>query len=201
MAIWWRYTNVAHRPVVVRSVNEQWIARDGAGHDRERVISHSRGRGGPGDPTRSQDYALRATARPFLIFPAPSISLSYAQLRRLPSDPAGLGAVLDRITAHYRLAKLFRSGQEQTVVKFAVLRYLAQTPAPPGVRASLYRVLASTPGIRLVGRRADIVGRTGTAVAVTLDGAIKFELIIDPSTGRLLQTSRTLLHRSPLMPG
>lgn len=62
-------------------------------------------------------------------------------------------------------------------------------------------MLASTRGIRLLGRRTDSVGRTGTAVAATFGDAIELELIIDPSTGELLQTSRTLLHRSSDMAG
>jgi hypothetical protein len=32
-------------------------------------------------------------------------------------------------------------------------------------------------------------------------GAVELILVIDPSTGRLLQTSRTLLHRSSYMQG
>lgn len=71
-AIWWRYADLASRPIVVRSVDERWIARDGAGRDRTRVISHSRGSGGPGDPTRSTDVALPVTARPFLLSTLPS---------------------------------------------------------------------------------------------------------------------------------
>lgn len=200
-ATWFRYPQLAPRPIVVRSINEQWIARDGTGRERDRVVSRSRGRGGRGDPTRSTDYRLRATARPFLISPAPWISLSYTQLRRLPANPAGLRAAVERIAAQHHLDKLLPSSQSQALVKFAFLGGLAQTPAPPKVRAALYRVLASTPGIGLVGSRTDSVGRTGIALAVTLAGAIRLELIIDPSTGDLLQTSRTLLHRSSLMEG
>ncbi len=200
-ATWFRYTQLAPRPIVVRSIHEEWIARDGIGRDRDHVISHSRGSGGPGDPARSTDDRLRATVRPFLLSSVPSISLSYTQLRRLPADPTGLSAVVDRIATRSHVALSVPSGQLQAVVKFALLRGLAQTPAPTGVRAALYRVLASTPGIRLVGRLTDSVGRTGVALAVTLAGAIQLELIIDPSTGDLLQTSRTLLHRSSLMAG
>ncbi len=200
-ATWFRYTQLTPRPIVVRSIHEEWIARDGTGRNRNDVVSGSRGPGGPGDPTRSTDDRLRATARPFLLSTVPSISLSYRQLRRLPADPAGLTAVVDRIATRSRVALSFPGGQLQAVVKFALLRGLAQTPAPPRVRAALYRVLATTPGIRLVGRRTDSVGRTGVALAVTLAGAVRLELIIDPSTGDLLQTSRTLLHRSPLMAG
>jgi len=60
-------------------------------------------------------------------------------------------------------------------------------------------VLAATPVIRLLGRTPDSIGRYGMAVAVEVQD-IQLEMIIDPSTGQLLQTSRTILHRSRLYP-
>ncbi len=39
------------------------------------------------------------------------------------------------------------------------------------------------------------------AVAASLVGPVELMLVIDPSTGRLLQTSRTLLHRSSYIQG
>jgi hypothetical protein len=88
----------------------------------------------------------------------------------------------------------------ETVLRFGVLRGVAESPTPARVRAAVYRALALTPGIRLLGRRSDTAGRTGMAVAANL-GAEELMLIIDPSTGQLLQTSRTLLHRSVYMQG
>jgi hypothetical protein len=64
----------------------------------------------------------------------------------------------------------------------------------------VYRVLAATPGIRLLGRTRDSIGRYGMDVAVDVQD-VRLELIIDPSTGALLQTSRTILPRSSLDPG
>jgi hypothetical protein len=75
-----------------------------------------------------------------------------------------------------------------------MLRELAELPTSAALRAALYRVLATTPGIRLLGRTPDSIGRDGTAVAVDVEDA-QLELILDPATGELLQTSRTLLHR------
>ena len=46
-ATWFRYTQLAPRPIVVRSIHEEWIARDGTGRDRNDVVSDSRGPGGP----------------------------------------------------------------------------------------------------------------------------------------------------------
>jgi hypothetical protein len=76
-----------------------------------------------------------------------------------------------------------------------MLRGLAEAPTSASVRAALYRVLATTPGIRLLGRTRDSIGRYGIALAVNVEDA-RLELMIDPTTGELLQTSRTLLRRS-----
>jgi hypothetical protein len=199
LALWWRYPSSARRSYVVRSVDEEWVARDGAGRSRTRMLRSGRNaRSG-----RSQVVSLRASARPFIL--ESGLTLSYDQLRALPADPVRLAAAIDRLASvqmrrYAPLAKLFPKAQWHTVVTFSAVRGLADTPASPGVRAALYRVLASTPGIRLLGRRTDSAGRTGTAVAATL-GAFNFTLIIDPSTGTLLQTTRTLLHRSTQDPG
>jgi hypothetical protein len=203
LRIWWRYAG-ARRPYVVQSVAEEWAARDGSGRDRTRVLSVS----GPGPRgvvglTRSGDQRVAATARPFTL--ESGLTLSYDQLRALPSEPARLAATIDRLAARQMhaysvLAKDFPRGQWQTVLRFGAVRGLAQAPASARVRAALYRVLASTPGIRLLGPRTDSVGRPGTAVGATL-GAFDFTLIIDPASGALLQTSRTLLHRSDQDPG
>lgn len=61
-------------------------------------------------------------------------------------------------------------------------------------------LLATTPGIHLLGRTRDSIGRHGMAVAVDVQG-VELEMIIDPTTGELLQTSRTLLYGSSLYPG
>jgi hypothetical protein len=202
VATWFRYAGAGRRTDIVRSVDEEWIARNGSGRERRRVVSHSRGPGGPGDPTRSADERLHASPRPFVLvsLPAPGIALSYAQLRGLPAGADRLSAELERIETAHRLAERFPSPQWQTALTFGLLRGLAEAPAPSRVRAALYRALAATPGVRLLGPRVDSVGRTGTGLAVRL-GAVTLTLIIDQATGELLETSRTLMHRSSLMPG
>ena len=60
--------------------------------------------------------------------------------------------------------------------------------------------MAMTPGVRLLGPGRDILGRRGMVFVDVVD-PFRFELIIDPATGRLLQSSRTLLHRSRLAAG
>jgi hypothetical protein len=197
VAVWWRYAQFSPHPYVVRSIQEEWLARDGHGRSRYHVVGLS----GTGVSrhlplTRSQDAQLRGRqARPFILSSAPVIGLSYAELRDLPTDPTRLGAALDRLAARHHVDQLFPNRDSGTAIRFEMLRELAELPTSASLRAALYRVLATTPKIRLLGRTRDSVGRYGTALAVTVEGA-QLELILNPRTGELLQTRRTLLHRS-----
>jgi hypothetical protein len=197
--VWWRYSQFTSRPYVVRSIQEEWLARDGNGRSRYDVIGVSGARGGGLPLTRSQDARLRAQARPFILSAAPPILVSYEQLRALPTDPGRLSAMLDRLAARYHVDRLFPQRDIRAAIRFAMLRELAELPSSASVRAALYRALAHTPGIRLLGRTQDSIGRYGTALAVDVDGA-RLELILDPASGELLQTSRTLLYRSRAYP-
>jgi hypothetical protein len=195
---WWRYSDFAPRPYVVRSIEEEWVARDGHGRSRNDVI----GLGGAGvhrglPLTRSSDARLRGSPRPFYLSPAPAITLSYAQLRGLPTNPARLGAAIDRLVASHPIDEPLAQREVKTVIRFEIVSSLAEAPTSAALRSALYQVLAVTPGIRLLGRTHDSIGRVGIAVGDTV-GDIEFEVIIDPATGELLQASRTLLHRSKL---
>jgi hypothetical protein len=72
-----------------------------------------------------------------------------------------------------------------------MLRYLTATPAQ---RAALYEVAARIPGVELVGRVTDPVGRNGMAVAMTsgADG-LRHMLVLDPDTGELLSEEQRVL--------
>ena len=69
--------------------------------------------------------------------------------------------------------------QEMFVVIADLLR---ESPAPPKLRAALYEVAGTIPGVRLLGPMTDHAGRHG--VAVSRDGQT---LIFDPDDGRLLE--------------
>jgi hypothetical protein len=195
---WWRYSEFAPHPYVVRSIAELWVARDGRGRSRDHVV----GLGGVGvhrglPLTRSTDARLRGSPRPFYLSPAPEIAVSYAQLRRLPTNPARLGAAIDRLVASHPIDGPLPDREVKTAIRFEIVRALAEAPTSAALRSALYQVLAVTPGIRLLGRTRDSIGRVGMAVGATVSD-IEFEVIIDPATGALLQSSRTLLHRSKL---
>jgi hypothetical protein len=195
IAVWWRYAGFGTHPYVVRSIQEEWRARDGKGRSRYHVVSVT-GASRRLPLTRSEDFHMRrAQQRPFILSSVPEILLSYDQLRRLPTDPARLSVALDRLAARNHVNRLFPQRDIQTAIRFEMLRQLAEAPTSASLRAALYRVLARTPGLHLLGPTADSTGRYGQGVTVNV-GPVELELILDPRTGELLQTSRTLLHRS-----
>ncbi|RKT51798.1 CU044_5270 family protein [Saccharothrix australiensis] len=53
------------------------------------------------------------------------------------------------------------------------------------VRATLYQALAKLPGLEVSEQRANLDGRTGTALGID-DGSRRQEIIIDPETGRFI---------------
>jgi hypothetical protein len=203
IAVWWRYVGHGPYPYVVRSVQQGWLARDGRGRSRYDVVGLSGVHVNRSFPlARSTDSRLPGHKDPFIIstLPSPGILLSYAQLRRLPTDPTRLAAALNSLAARYHVDKLFPQAGYRAAIRWGMLRGLAEAPTSAALRAALYRVLAATPGIRLLGRTRDSIGRYGLAVAVDVQN-VQLEMIIDPTTGELLQTSRRFLYRSKLDPG
>ncbi len=65
---------------------------------------------------------------------------------------------------------------------------LLSTPLPAEVRAAIYRVAATLPGVRYDGHAKDALGRAGIAVAIGTR-AHGMQMIFNPTTGALLQTS------------
>jgi hypothetical protein len=183
----------------LHEVGESWTARDGAGRLRDTVLNravisrHFDVRLGP------STARLRPSAHPFTL--AYPVSLSYSELQRLPRSPKRLATVVGRLadrTARTLRESSFRSAHSEIVLY--ILRSIAVSPAPTAVRAAVYQVMASTPGIKLIGYRRDALGRRGDMFTATL-GPMRAELIINPTSGRLLQFTRILMHRSGLDPG
>jgi hypothetical protein len=180
--------------IFLREVAETWTSRDGGGRTEDIVLNRS---------VIKRDFdirlgpsvgRLRPSTHPFAL--AEPMSLSYAQLRGLPSSPARLARTVNQLadrTARAVREPSSRSGHSELVLY--MLRSIAISPAPTTVRAAVYEVMASTPGIKLLGHRRDALGRRGDLFAATF-GPMRAEIIINPTTGRLLQFSRILMHRS-----
>ena len=86
---------------------------------------------------------------------------------------------------------------EEFQVIAEVLRF---APLSGAQTAAFYQVLATLPGIQLVGPAKDALGRPGTAFAVERGDPTRDELILDPDTGRLLGSRTTLTAPDPAYP-
>jgi hypothetical protein len=122
--------------------------------------------------------------------------------RQLPASPRRLKAMLLR---GYSRAAF--DGQSRASVVFSAIPRLFELPTTPQVRAALYQVLATLPGVTSLGAVRDASGRAGVAVAlsspVTRCGGeykmgrdnplflfprcvVQQRIVIDPQTGQPL---------------
>ena len=114
---------------------------------------------------------------------------------KLPTNPARLGAQLRK-----RAIEGGPPGPAEDFVQVGDL--LRETDAPPALRAALFKVAASIPGVRILGRITDRLGRTGIVVAyLDRPPAGKYrgmyglnELIFAPKTSALLDEQTVLVN-------
>jgi len=87
---------------------------------------------------------------------------------------------------------------------FGTAAEILETPATgisPALRSALFQVMASVSGVQLLGQATDRVGRSGTEIASPISGyGLRYEIIIDRSTGQVLQTQDVLVDPSLLSP-
>jgi hypothetical protein len=120
-----------------------------------------------------------APAGPFF-----SPRLTWDRTLRLPSGTQALRARLQEVTP--------RGGSTFQVIG----GLLTMSPVTPRVRAALYRVLATVPGVKLLGPGKDSQGRDGRWIAEER-GSLRWKLLIEPSTGRLLEQQEVTLRPLP----
>jgi hypothetical protein len=112
-------------------------------------------------------------------------SMSWDQLDALPTDADRLGQVLrEAMTREY--AGLSPEEVGSRPIEELLFERIGDTmrlsPASPELRAALWRVAASIPGVRLLGDTSDSLGRAGVAVELG-----RQRLLVDPDTGELLE--------------
>lgn len=108
--------------------------------------------------------------------------LSWDELLALPTDPAALREKLLDVTpasGHGRDYDLFAAAQQ----------LVTSSPAGPELRRALWKVIADIPRATLLGTTTDTLGRPGTAVRVAFDDWYLITLILDPTTGSVLEVS------------
>lgn len=168
---------------------ESWIGTDGSG----RILETA---GPVSFPSTSDRAKWEAAGSPDLrdqqggddLYQAGE--LSYQDYSNVPKDPT---ALLDAIEE-----RKIVGGPDGDWETFRIVGdLLRETYTVPAVRAALYEVAADLPGVELVGRVTDGIGRPGVAVAYTYDTS-RIEWIFDPQTAELLGESEVLVKDSTL---
>jgi hypothetical protein len=182
-----------HAPSIGVSVlfprtREIWVSPDGSGRLRDKRA------GDPVFTSESSRAAWIAAGSPPLGVDIDADygpgGLHFEDLSALPTDTAALTALVRERASKSAAVPL---DVEMFVVVGDLLR---ETRAAPEVRAALYRVAASIPGVELIGNMQDRAGRQGIAVAKTtyhFGGTQRRTLIFDPTTATLLGEESVLL--------
>jgi hypothetical protein len=180
-------TFLFHQPLV----RESWIGLDGSG----RILNTS---GSVTFPTAIDRATWIAAGSPDLYEGLVEDDefdnlgpdqLTYGDYSDLPTDPE---ALLELIESRELIGG--PSGDWETFNLIGDL--LRETYTLPKVRAALYQVAAELPGVELVGRVVDGMGRAGVAVAyanASSDAPSRWELIFDPVTAKLLGEREVLV--------
>lgn len=135
---------------------ETWIRRDGASWSR---VGSSTGKS---FPVERQEGPGR--------FSIAGVSLTFAQLQKLPTDPAKLTAWI--VKARSNLHPSDRDG----AIDSDLTSLLSDVPVPPSVRAAAFRALAARPNVKDLG---PVTG--GQALQIPILGGTK-KLVVDPAT-------------------
>jgi hypothetical protein len=116
----------------------------------------------------------------------------------LPTDPDAVYERLEQEARDVQDAKGHGVGLYDVMFTL-VGDSLRETNATPAQRAALYEVAARIPGVELVGRVTDRVGRAGMAVAFSnAEVGVRHMLIFDPETAILLGEEQITLEPNEL---
>lgn len=168
---------------------EWWVAADGSYLARTRTYSGGAARAlgtpiGESDLVRS-DKPTKGDGQPK--------QWTYAQLRDLPTDRAGLTRWIDAEVARTPLSPdAPESATNPTARTLATaLDLVTQRLAPPTLRAAGLDVIAALPGVVRLGTATDRVGRTGELIGVPsrFDSSVQDTLLVEPRSGTLLESA------------
>jgi hypothetical protein len=150
------------------------------------------GRCGPGVPAvpSAALKAMRSASKPtYYLYPA---------LNTLPTSPAALRAALYAAAARGGAAWGLPTVHSADAIVASLIETLMGVPMSGPLRASLYELLAQTPGVTLVPNAVDAAGRHGTGIVTNWDypgyGQGTTETIFAPGT-------YTVLGGNNIMPG
>jgi hypothetical protein len=138
--------------------------------------------------TSTYDPSTDPKRGPGAATPASMTNPTPAYLASLPTDRAGLLAVL-----RAEAAKDGPAAESDHLIfkRVSALATAADALLSPRLRAALYQVLATLPGVDRVPGQVDVAGRAGVAIAETDHNGRRTEIIIDPVSSRMIG-SRTV---------
>lgn len=135
----------------------------------------------------------------------PGTGLTMAEVVRLPTSAARLGATLRRMWnsipasggTDTRPDKAGAVGLPDATFNdylFAWASALLSGPATPGTKAAVYQLLAGQPRITIIDSVTDPLGRTGVAIADGQGYGGRDYMIIDPQNAELLAYTTSPVH-------
>ncbi len=157
---------------------QDWVAPDGSGRQVASMPSYCHGAGIPHFMTFSNGQLL-------------ADGLLYSGVADLPTEPA---------TLEHFIVQHFEGGVTQAGATFQFGGTFLQPGAPPAVRAALYRLIGSLPGVQSLGPMNDELGRHGIGVGFTQYG-VRDVLIFDPATSAVLEREGVVVNPSQAMAG
>ena len=159
--------------------DEQWVAPSGSGRDR--VVRGASVFLTPRDRAVAQRYhESTAGIEPSMDTRYLRGMFPYSSPKGLPDQPR---ALLRAIVVRYE------RGRYDRWTTFYRAEELLAASNSPRLRASIFLMLAQLPGVEVLARRTDHLGRTGTAVAVPEGDGVSGVLVFDPRSSKLLETA------------
>ena len=121
--------------------------------------------------------------------------LNAAQFARMPTQPKAVAALLRHYAEQTPCVKHPSSGcSSENQIVWQEALYLLEDPVSAQVRSATFKVMASLPGVRLLGPMTDPLGRSGYGLAAgpLNPGSPYYKavsaVLIDPASGALLAT-------------
>ncbi len=186
---------------LVPTLTETWTARDGSGRSRT-VKGHAEVERVGSKETLKAVLAGMGVATTTVFGESGTSKVPLIDLSRLSTDPSILAKQLLRNEGTLS----YNPDPAGTPIWFQrvqnVIALYRRQVVPPPLQAALLRVLAATPGLVVLGRGHDRVGRAVVAVGFesTANGRpARYELLLDPGSGaiRAFEEAVTTLRVNP----
>ncbi|WP_405144122.1 CU044_5270 family protein [Sphaerisporangium sp. NBC_01403] len=118
-------------------------------------------------------------------------AVSVADIERLPTEPAALREVL----VQWQGPGTISDKRRNEILFGQAAELLLELPAPSGVRAALFRLMADLPEVRSLGGVRDPLGRDAVGVALRIcepGYGTESQVLFDRNTGRLLSVGTSV---------